>query len=382
MYPDSSHKINLVLLTDCLVDPSAGGAERKIYELAGLLDKEKYRVIIASLDCEGTSSKDLVEKLGVELAVFRVKRIYGISGICQGIHFLFFLRKEKVDILQTYHFSSDIWGTFFAKLAGVKIIISNRRDMGFWRKKAHVLVYRLINGWVDKIVVVADAVKAMVMKAEGVDASKIEVIYNGVQGLDQRPKTEDQRLKKEIGIEEHDVVVMHVANFKLVKGHTYLLQAVARLVSQFPSLKLVLIGEDEFSGALEREAEALMIRNHVLFLGKRNDVSWLLDGADVCVLPSLSEGMSNAILEYMLAGKPVVATRVGGNPEVVKDGETGILVEPKDVAGLAEALSALLKDGALRKRMGEAGRDRVDQVFSMEEMVARYERLYEELKDK
>src|ERR1700691_386278 len=125
-------KTNIVLLTDCLAD-LAGGAEKQIYELAGRLDKSKYNVFVVSLDCWGKASRELIESTGSQLNIFRVVRIYGISGLVQGIRFYNFLRQNQIKIILTYHFSSDMWGTFWGHLAGVPVIMSNRRDMGFWR---------------------------------------------------------------------------------------------------------------------------------------------------------------------------------------------------------------------------------------------------------
>ncbi len=244
----------------------------------------------------------------------------------------------------------------------------------------HVQMYRLLNGWVSKIVVVSEAVKNVVMKEEGVPADKIEVIYNGVE-LSSLPDSQSLAvgLKRELGIKDNEFVLMHLANFKPVKGHMYLLQAVADVVKEFTNIKLVLVGEDELNGALQRQAQELEISDRILFLGKRSDARRLLACADICMLPSLSEGMSNAILEYMDAGKPVVATRVGGNPETVADGVSGILVEPKDAKGLAEALKRLLKDANLRLNMGAAGRKRAEETFDIRKMYEKYEQLFADI---
>lgn len=370
--------IRVVLLTDCLVDPNAGGAERKIYELAQRLDKNLFRVTLASMECEATSATDIIQKFGCTLETFKVKRIYGLSGLLQGLRFRRFLKREKIDILMTYHFGSDIWGTFWAHLAGVKTIISNRRDMGFWRNERHIKAYRFINKWVTRIFVVANAVKRIVMEEEGVAEGKIEVMYNGVD-LEKFKIAPDRNIRSSLGINESDIVIMHVANFKKVKGHTFLLTAFAGLFKSYPNTKLVLIGEDEFNGELQRMAQELGIGNAVLFLGKRGDVPQLLKTADICVLPSLSEGMSNAILEYMVCAKPVVATAVGGNPETVEDGVTGILVPPKDSASLQTALEKLIVNKNLREAMGQAGEERIRKIFELNKMIEKYQTTFMKL---
>ncbi len=369
-----SSKINLVLLTDCLAD-LAGGAEKQIYELAKGLDKSRYTVTVVSLNCYGQASRSLIESAGCRLEIFRVVRIYGLTGLIQGFKFFGFLRENRVDILQTYHFSSDIWGTFWGKLAGVPVIISNRRDMGFWRRGLHVGAYRWVNRRVKKIVGNARSIRTLVMNEEGVPEDKIEIIYNGVDLPQDRVAGFSPDFFKEPG----DILIMHVANLKPVKGHTYLLKAFAAVAKEFPNAKLALIGKDEFNGSLQSQVESLGIKDKVFFLGKRDDVQQLLSLADICVLPSLSEGMSNAILEYMSAGKPVVATNVGGNPELVQDGVNGLLVEKEDADAIKNALLVLIRDKAKCQAMGNAGLARVKAEFSMAAMVGRYDRLFNDL---
>jgi glycosyltransferase involved in cell wall biosynthesis len=369
-------KINkIVLLTDCFND-TAAGAEKQIFELAKQLSASAYDVTIVSLDECSPGVFPLVESIGSKLKVFRVKRIYGLSGLIQGIRFYRFLKDEKISIVQTYHFGSDIWGTVIAHLAGIRAIVSNRRDMGFWRKDLHVQAYRMVNRRVKRIIVNARSIKDMVVKTEGVMPEKIDVIYNGVEF--ENAQTADVP-REDLGLNSDDIVLAHVANLKAVKGHVYLFEALRAILKKQTNIKLLLIGEDMFNGSLQKKAEDLGIANHMAFLGKRQDVGALLRIADICVLPSLSEGLSNAILEYMVASKPVVATNVGGNPELVDDGVTGFLVPKEDAPGLADALLKLIDDRDLRITMGAQGRQKAVANFSMEGMAKRYVQLYDSL---
>jgi len=374
MIPQNMTKTRIVLLTDCFAD-LAGGAERQIYELIRGLDKNRYDVHVISLDCRGQAPRELIESTGAQLHIFRVVRIYGISGLIQGVRFKHFLEDNHIDILMTYHFSSDIWGTFWGKVAGVRTIISNRRDLGFWRNALHVATYKLINPWVNKIVTNSQSIKEMVVKEEGVPLESIEVIYNGVH-LPEKLSPETPTLRVQLGLKVNDIVIMHVANLKPVKGHQYLLEAFAAIEKQHPDIKLVLIGRDELNGQLQKMAEGLNILDKVIFLGKRDDVQSLLRDADIGVLPSLSEGMSNSILEYMAASKPVIATKVGGNLEMIKNGFNGFLVEPENAQQLKEALLVLINDRQKRLDMGSAGYERVQNEFSMEAMIDHYEELF------
>jgi glycosyltransferase involved in cell wall biosynthesis len=371
MTSDSS-KINIVILTDCLGDIT-GGAEKQIFELAKRLPKDEFNVTVASMEAQGSTSSGLIESVGSQLKIFRIVRIYGWSGLKEGIKFMNFLRKNSIHTLVTYHFGSDIWGTFWGHLAGVPLIISNRRDMGFWRNIHHIRTYKLINGWVNKIVVVSDSIKKMILQTETVKEEKIQIIYNGVE-IPQIKGDLDQK-KSELNLNSNDLVIMHVANLRPVKGHRYLIEAFAPVVSQFPDAKLLLIGKDELNGSLESLAQKLGIANNVLFLGQRTDVSDLLMIADICVLPSLSEGLSNAILEYMAYAKPVIATNVGGNPELIENGYNGILVERENTLQLTQALIELLKDKEKRIMMGENGLALIRTKFSMKSMMDNYQRI-------
>lgn len=368
-------KKHVVLLTDCLASDT-GGAERNILELASRLDKKKFNITIISLECEGEAPKEYIRSLGCEVLAFKVKRIYGFSGFIQGIKFYQFLRREKVDVLQTYHFSSDIWGTFFAHFAGVAKIISSRRDMGFWRSARHINMYKRINPWVHKVCVVSNAIKSKFIEEEKLPQDKVRVIFNGVDLNAYQPQSINVQLKEELGINSHDLVLFHVGHLMPVKGHEYLIRAFAEVQKQFPKTSLVLIGEDEMNGAMEKLADELGVRSKIFFLGRRNDVKNLLSMADICVLPSLSEGMSNAILEYMALAKPVIATNVGGNPDNVIEGKTGFLVPVKDVGALAEALKRLCASPMLRQVMGDAGRKRVEEEFDIHKMVMKYEEMF------
>lgn len=363
--------LNIVLLTDCLFGLT-GGAEKQIYELARGLDKEKFTVHVASLDTIDAATQRVLEDAGAKVKIFKVKRIYGLSGLWQGILFWIFLRKQSINVVVTYHFGSDIWGTVISSLAGIKNIYSNRRDMGFWRNGAHVATYRLINPFVKRIIVVSQSIKDMIIATEKVKARRIDVIHNGVD-IPSLETSRRRERKQELGIKPDDTVIMHVANLKPVKGHEFLLKAFSDLVSDYPHLKLVLIGNDDMNGQLQQLAISLNISKQVIFLGQRHDVRALLQLADFCVLPSLSEGMSNAVLEYMSAAKAVIATNVGGNSELVQDGVNGFLVEAKNKTQLSDAMRVLLKDPDQCQRMGQESRRIVEEQFSLQTMVERYQ---------
>jgi glycosyltransferase involved in cell wall biosynthesis len=383
---DKSTKLKkkIVLLIDC-IDALHSGPSRQIYELIKHADKTRSDIFMASLECGSPGPKELLESAGCRFMAFPVKRVYGLDGFYQGLLFLYFLKRQKIDILMTYHFSSDVWGTIWGRLAGVPTIISNRRDMGFWRKHHHIWAYKMINKWVSVIVVVGKAVKESVMHEERYPFERIRVIPNGIDP--QAPAIRGPySLRKALDIADHEVIIICVANLYRVKGHAYLLKAFADLESsraqtEKPQVRLIFAGDGDLKESLVRQARSLSLiggksPDKVIFLGKREDVRDILRDVDICVLPSLSEGMPNAILEYMAAGKPVIASRVGGNLELIIDGENGILFDPGNIEQLAKAMKRMITDPQERVVMGGRGKMAV-KSFSIERMASRYDELFE-----
>ena len=373
---------NIFLLVDIL-QGSTGGAEKQILELSKNIDRSKYSLIVGCLSGKDALLNEL-SKSGVLTISFKIKRIYDIFGIIQGLKFKKFLRDKKVNILMTYHFGSDIWGTIFGRLARVPVIISNRRDMGFWKKWYHNMAYKLINRFINKVIVVSDAVKQAVIRLERLSLDKVVVVRNGIDLSHFKTSVDKYAIKNSLGISENTFVIGCVGNIKNVKGQEYLIKALTEVRTKISNFKCIFIG-----GEFEKEAQTIKNYIHIcgvndlcLFLGKRNDIPNLLSIMDICVLPSLSEGFSNTLLEYMAAGKPVVATSVGGNVELISHQENGILVPPADSYALAEATINLLSDVELRQRLCQAARKKVFESFSIGKMAKKYENLFEELTSK
>ena len=188
-----------------------------------------------------------------------------------------------------------------------------------------------------------------------------------------------EKMKQELGIDNSDRIIGCVGTLRSVKGHKYLIQAIPLILDKFPHTRLVLVGDGPLRSELERLAEKLKVRERIMFLGYRPDVSELMNIFDIFILPSLSEGLSNVLLEAMAASKPVIATNVGGNPEVVEDGRTGLLVPPKDPKKIAEAVNELLDNKNKRLEMGKAGLERVKEKFSISKTVREYKEVYLEV---
>ncbi len=368
-------KKKIILLIDVLKDIK-GGAERQVYELLRNIDKEKFQVDLFILHHKDIP--DAIKDIGCKAAGLDVKRIYGISGLSAGLKFSGFLRKEKANVLITYHFGSDIWGTIFGRLAGVPVIISNRRDIGFWRRKYHLWAYWLINRWVDTIVTNSFTGKEIIMREEGVKDDKVTVIYNGVDIDRFTGNFIRDKVKERLGFSSDDFIVCCVGNLRSVKGHSYLIEAAPGIIKEFPNTKFMIVGSGPEEGFLANEVKRLGLTDAVVFLGSRDDIPEMISIADICALPSLSEGFSNAILEYMAAGKPVIATKSGGNPEIIEDGINGMLVDPANSAQIEEAIKGLINDSKKRIGIAESAFVKVKNKFKLSLMVTNYENLLKE----
>ncbi len=289
------------------------------------------------------------------------------------------LAEWKVDLLHAHEFAMNTYGTVVARLAG-KPIVTTVHGKHYHGERLHRrLAYRFVARAASRMVAVSDDIARDLVERVGVRPGGLVTVYNGIDLAAVRRPGEGPRVRRELGLDPDAPVVGAIGNLFPVKGHTYLVQAAARLARDWPDLVVLLCGRPILEAELEAEAARLGVGDRVRFLGFRDDVGALLDALDVFVLPSLSEGLSLSLIEAMAAGTPVVTTAVGGNPELVEDGVTGLLVPPRDPAALAAAVGRLLADRALGRRLADRARARAESTFAVEGMLARYEALYDEM---
>jgi glycosyltransferase involved in cell wall biosynthesis len=316
------------------------------------------------------------EGFGVHLVdVARAYRLRGALGLVR------LLRRERADLLHTHgQIGANTLGRVAARLAGVPVISHLHIENYLPPNPARRLLVRTLDNATARlcarIVAVSEDTRRALVR-QGYPDDRLEVVYNGIE-LD---GAGGASLRRELGVGPEVPVIGELARLAAVKGQRELLEATARLDGD---VRLVLIGDDlEGAGAfrrgLERDAERLGIGGRVLFAGYRPGAAALLDDLDVVVLPSWTEGLPIVLLEAMARGKPVVATPVGGTAELVADGETGLLVPPRDPEALAAAIGALLADPERRRRLGEAGYRRVAEKFTLERMTGRVLELYDEV---
>jgi glycosyltransferase involved in cell wall biosynthesis len=228
------------------------------------------------------------------------------------------------------------------------------------------------------MVAVSEDLKRFVVAQTGMAEDRVQVIYNGVDEAPETDLAKTSQYKRDLGLSEDELVVGVVGNLYPVKGHTYLLDAVPQVLKTCPKTTFLLIGRGELEVPLKTKVKTLGIEEKVRFLGLRHDVPKLLAIMDVFAMPSLSEGLSIALLEAMAAGKPVVVTRVGGNPELVVEGQTGYLVPAGDAQSLAEAILALLGDSNRAKMFGMRAKHIVKERLTVAHMADQYLKLYQQ----
>ena len=357
-------------VVDCL---NVGGTERQMFELIRRLDRERYRPLVATFK-QGGELLPSLRKLGVEPAVFdlggSLTRPQALRAVAQ---LALYCRRENVRIVHAHDFYSNVIGVTAAQLARVRSIAS-RRDLAHWLNGIQRGALRLALKLADRVVANAEAVGRLVASAESVPASKLRVVPNGidVDRFDQVAITDPLLPPVPEGVPRIGMVAsMHLPD----KGHADLLEAAALLQQRGVRAQWLLVSDGARRCSLEQKARSLALSD-VVFVGRRTDVPAIWSRVDLAVHPSWAEGFPNAVLEAMCASRPVVATRVGGIPEVMVDGETGLLVEPRQPEALADRIESLLGAPDRMREMGHRGRARVMERYSLDRMTAAVEEIY------
>jgi len=372
---NKKEKINVLVL---LLSLNVGGTERHMINLATHLNREKFNLVICCLYDLGSLGKQFVkrdERTKVYSDLIRNK--FDLCGIYKIYRIM---KNERIHILYTINSPlTQLWGTVLFKMSAIDAYITRvATTKPRLHGKRRRIVNRIMIPLVDKVIAQADIHKKYLTEFEGIGKNKIEVIYNGVELERFNAETDRLKLRESIGIGRSDPIIGIVARLAPEKGHDVLLKSAKRVVNEYPSARFLIIGDGEERQKLQQITFQLGIESNVIFLGERNDIPSMLAILDIAVLSSqqIVETVSNAILEYMAAGKPVVATNAGSTADLVDNGNTGYLISCGDHEALADSILKLLKDRELAKKMGEAGRERIKEKFTIQKMTARYEALF------
>lgn len=320
------------------------------------------------------------QQLAVPIHVIPLIQTHSINGLRAALSIRALILSERIHIVHTFFETSDLFAGVVAKLTGVKVLISSRRDMGILRSRKHQIAYRVVGRLCSKVLTVSEAVRKQVLGKDRLNPKKVTTLYTGIQFQHPQSIISNADIRQRIGIPAGVPIVLSVAHILPWKGHGDLLRVAARVHKQFPEARFVVAGSAH-DRALFNELlslrESLGLRDHVLFLGEVDFVNSLYRAASVFCLLSESEGLPNVVLEAMAAGVPVVATNTGGTAEVVVDGETGYLTEVGCPEEAAERVDRLLRSPELTRKMSMVARTRVESLFSIERMMSTLEGIYE-----
>lgn len=371
-------KTNRIKLLKFLTTFHIGGTERHVVNLVRKLDAMKFDISMGCLNKTGPFLKD-IERMQIPVEEYTIGSLRSRRAFQEQIRCARAVRSQRIDIVHTYGFYSNVFGIPAAKLGGAGHVVASVRDTLEF-PPVQRLVHKLVCRFADHILVNADIIRQRLI-AEGYNGEKIRVIKNGIDLSRFTPKTESGKLRQELGLYPTAPVVVVLARLSKVKGIEYFLEAAGAVAKRFEDARFLIVGDlkddPAYKSSLKRQAVRLGLGRRVIFAGFRLDVPEILAEASISVLPChTGEGLSNSILESMAAGLPVVATTVGGNPELVDDARTGILVPPRDAGALAGAISLLLSGTEMARRFGAAGRERAMQEFSLERMVRTTENFY------
>jgi glycosyltransferase involved in cell wall biosynthesis len=375
MAGDDAPRRKLRVLTLINTVSRIGGAERLAANLAFRLDPNRFeRIICTTRRPPGETFDDELRAAGVRVIALN-RRTRADLGAWAPLVSL--LQREPVDILHAHKHGANVWGAVLGRLMRVPVVIAHEHAWSWEGQRFRRLLDReLVARGADVVLAVSRNARRRMIQEEGLDPRVVRLLPNGIPAL-AAPSGRDVR--GELGIEPDAPVIGTVSVLRTEKALEVLIGAAARLAPVFPALRVLIAGRGDEKARLRALVGELGMEKTVLLLGPRRDVPDLLAALDVAVCCSDFEGSPLSVMEYMAAGLPVVATRVGGIPELIEDGVHGLLVEPRNVDLLAHALERLIRDSALRHELGTQGRERQRREFDIDATVSRVEALYEEL---
>ncbi len=351
-----------------------GGGERVILRIASLLPRYGYQVSILTFFVDAESAV-LAAPPPCPIYLLPLRRTYDLDALQAALSLRRFLREQKIQIVQTFFESSDLWAGLVVKTLSRSKLIWSRRDMGILRRRKHRVAYRLLANLPDMVFAVSERVRRHCIEVDRIGASRVVTIYNG---LDIPEELRPPLQPKPAG----HFRITTVGNIRRVKGHDLFIRAAAVVLQRFVDASFSIAGEvlepDYFNELLGLVKE-LGLSERFHFVGGVANPREHLRSADLFVLPSRSEGFSNAIIEAMAASLPVVATAVGGNAEAVQDGLTGFIIPPEDSGALADAMIRLLADPATARSMGAAGKQAAAARFTTNAMMTRIKEIYDDV---
>lgn len=368
---DRNRRVNVLQLTHGL---GFGGMERVIQYLCRSLDKKRFNVIVYCLHKRGDYADEL-EAEGYTVHFYPQKT--RITRYMRGLTVRNVLNHEQVSILHSHNTAAFLDGLVGAKLARTPVFIHTDHVREFPDKRRYMAAEKIASHFADEIVAVSHHVREALIEYEKISPQKISIIYNGTDFSPCQNGDVINAVRDEFNIKPGERVVGCVARLAKQKGFELFMRAAARILRQVPNVRFVIVGDGREYDRLVALGNQLGIGSKVCFTGARTDVERILPLFDVFLMTSHYEGMPISLLESMVSSIPVVATAVGGVPEVIQDGVSGYLIDSRDPERISERVIRLLCNDDLRITMGENGRRIYQTHFTVERMAEKYTKLYE-----
>lgn len=370
-----SNKMNIMYLIPRITTQGAG-TEKQLIALLNGIGKSKNNITLTLFQETDFEIEKVIN--GIRIIKLDIRKIFSIRSIYK---LYAILNELKIEILHTFFIDGNILGILAALFYKETKILTSRRDIGYWYTGLYRLLFRFLNRFTDLVVANSDVVKLITIAAEKCSPNKIAVIpniidFNAIESFKNLPPSIDYL----DFIAQFDHIVGIVANLRPVKRIDVFLQAAASVVKKHPDTCFVIIGAGYQLDELSNLANHLKLQDQVYFLGRQQPVIPYVKTFDVAVNSSDSEGLSNAVIEYMACGVPTIATAVGGNLELVDDGSSGYLFSPGDALQLAERLNILIEDKQKRIDLGKRGREFVVAKFDSDKIIHNYIGLYQKLR--
>jgi len=371
--------IKLTYMIDELATDLAG-TENQLIKMINGLSRMGVEISLVCFKNRPWLQKN-ASSLPCKIVVIEINRFKKPLTYINCIRLVRFLKSSKPDIVHTFFPTANIFGVIAARVAGVKVILSSRRDYGEWMIGRYLRMTRFANRFATKIITNSYKVRALTVEKEGADPSMVEVFLNGIDTVRFANIKRDISVKEKLNIPADDMVVGIVANFRPMKHHHTFLKAASEILQKRPATSFLLIGTGPLKGEIEALSKALGISGKVHFTSSQNDVRPFLSIMDVGVNCSEGEGLSNAIMEYMSAGVPCVVSEAGGNPDLITNDYNGYMFNVDDYCALASLVLKLLDEKETRATFINNARKTIEEKMSLNVILYKYKVFYENLAD-
>jgi sugar transferase (PEP-CTERM/EpsH1 system associated) len=363
-------KIRLLFVTPCF---GYGGLERVLLDLITNIDRTRFSPSFCSLISPVGEMFRLLENLYVPCTILEKGDGINVSLIFKLARLI---KRDQIDLINAHDIGATLYAAPAARLAGVDRIVHTDHSQVLTLNR-FIPVYRwILQHLVTRSITVSDNLRDFLQREMRVDEDVIETIPNGLNVSRFKSDGGGRRLINELGLSEDSIVIGTIGRLTEQKGRRYLIDAFALLHEKYANAVCIIVGDGDLRDELRDRAAEKGLENQIFFTGNRDDIPDLLDLFDVFVLPSLWEGQPITIMEAMAAGKPIIATAVGGNTEILRSGKFGLLVPEKNPDELARAMDQLLDDNSLAAELGDRARKHAEQELDSGQMTQRYEEVF------